>query len=618
MSTRSFIRHLEPYGYVDQERYDSFVCNFDVDLSELYEADKDINDRIDKLICRQSKINRAFAKKIAVNACNISALTNALEDVTCRLSEDEEILSSHTEDINNIYEGIDALKYSATTLFNQDDFIIGAVDSILDELEQKADKDDIEFLSGAVDTLSGRIDQEIANREEADAAIRADIDAFKSDNANEHEEIKSSIEEEKDRAISAEGELSDRIGSLSDEIAEIDGKYTQDIQDLRDADDSINSRIDGVVSDMNYISGVVDTKVSSDELSPILDKIDYVSGAVGNKLDKSEFNAYKVSARSEFDRVDVNMRDLYNTKADKSGLTAVSAAVATVSDGLAQEVQNRINGDANLQNEIDSMGDSIDDLRMDMSSISDAVNSIDDRLNQEIQDRIDGDNALIGRPNDASGMNTINAAKNYAKELVSGVSGACKQYSDEKDAIVKNELIEYVDEQVSSMATKGYVDSAVAEVADEIDGKVENEALIRENADEALNQRINNYASEIFSGMSDLSNDLSHFASVLKAVTEWDGENPDDYTDEGNGILDVLHREFHNFEETIGDDVSALTSGKVDTTVFEEVVGSGFTDTNITDVIVSNERVISEALNDLNNRVKALEMKVNNLLGVMH
>jgi len=50
----------------------------------------------------------------------------------------------------------------------------------------------------------------------------------------------------------------------------------------------------------------------------------------------------------------------------------------------------------------------------------------------------------------------------------------------------------------------------------------------------------------------DAKESIAHNATIIHAITEWEGSNPDDYDDSGNGILDVLHREFHEFEQTHG------------------------------------------------------------------
>jgi hypothetical protein len=50
----------------------------------------------------------------------------------------------------------------------------------------------------------------------------------------------------------------------------------------------------------------------------------------------------------------------------------------------------------------------------------------------------------------------------------------------------------------------------------------------------------------------DAKESIAHNSTLLHAITEWDGSNPDDYDDSGNGILDVLHREFHEYVEKDG------------------------------------------------------------------
>ena len=49
-----------------------------------------------------------------------------------------------------------------------------------------------------------------------------------------------------------------------------------------------------------------------------------------------------------------------------------------------------------------------------------------------------------------------------------------------------------------------------------------------------------------------ISNSLAHTSNIVKALTDWDGDDRKDYTDEGNGIVDVMHREIHDMKKMIG------------------------------------------------------------------
>ena len=42
---------------------------------------------------------------------------------------------------------------------------------------------------------------------------------------------------------------------------------------------------------------------------------------------------------------------------------------------------------------------------------------------------------------------------------------------------------------------------------------------------------------------------IDHLADRVNAITAWDGIDPDEYDNSGNGVLDVLHREFHEYVE---------------------------------------------------------------------
>ena len=52
--------------------------------------------------------------------------------------------------------------------------------------------------------------------------------------------------------------------------------------------------------------------------------------------------------------------------------------------------------------------------------------------------------------------------------------------------------------------------------------------------------------------VTDINEKIAKNTTKLHAITEWDGTDPAEYEDGGNGILDVLHREFHEYEKTHG------------------------------------------------------------------
>lgn len=574
MSTRNFIRHLEPYGYIDQKKYDKFGCGTGVDLSDLKEDSKDVNDRIDDLCERQSRINNEFNRRISANTANISALTDALEDVTCRVKDTEETLSAHTDQINAISGDVESLKESATTLFEQDEFISGVVDNLLEEIEKKADKGDsylkdetysqeeidniVTGINSEMDSLEEDIkhwveDKGYATKEYVDATFETKEEA-----AVQHNVLDEKINGEIERSVAKDTELENSISSLSDKLDEVKEKHDEDVQELKNKDTELEGKIGELESGLIDLAAFVDTKASQEDLDETNENVARISGDVASKVEQSEFDAYKQEVSSEFSTVNSNIADLYTNKADKSDLNVVSAAVNDVADDLAQEIQDRKDADERISDKVDELTVRVESVELSQAAQDRAIQGLRDDLNQEIADREDADNALIGTPDDASDMDTINAAKNYAKGLVTTTSGANKAYTDEKITSLKNEIEDEIERQSSEYATKEYVQGVANDINNSVDQKVGDEAATREANDLEIMSRVNRYTEEITQDLQNTKNALHHTASVLKAVTEWEGETPEGYEDDGNGILDVLHREFHNFKNSMTDTVSGI------------------------------------------------------------
>lgn len=191
-------------------------------------------------------------------------------------------------------------------------------------------------------------------------------------------------------------------------------------------------------------------------------------------------------------------------------------------------------------------------------------------------------------------------------------------------------------------------------------------------SESAFNQARQEIENEISSGASDISS-LSEALSALSQTVEYLEDNKVDvdtfedvvgsgFTDET--ITDVItdnekvvaialtdlntrlngHTSNANIHVTAADkarwdagmETSAFTAHTADTTIHVtaaekstwndkvstsdllEVIGTGFTQTNVTDVIVSNELVVAAALTDLDERIRELEERVRELEEMLH
>ena len=111
---------------------------------------------------------------------------------------------------------------------------------------------------------------------------------------------------------------------------------------------------------------------------------------------------------------------------------------------------------------------------------------------------------------------------------------------------------DYVDEtkadlerQITAKADKAYVNAVKAEIEASIDDKVEEEKLRAEAVEAGIANELRQETLRAVNKENIISNNLAHTSNIVKALTDWDGDDRADYTDIGNGIVDVMHRELH-------------------------------------------------------------------------
>ena len=109
-----------------------------------------------------------------------------------------------------------------------------------------------------------------------------------------------------------------------------------------------------------------------------------------------------------------------------------------------------------------------------------------------------------------------------------------------------------IDQKLTHYATEEFVISACndteTEVRNEFTTAINSETQRAEQAEANMEVEIQRLLAQVLSNTDHISNNSSR----LNAITRWQGTNPEEYDDSGNGILDVLHREFHEYEKTHG------------------------------------------------------------------
>jgi hypothetical protein len=113
-------------------------------------------------------------------------------------------------------------------------------------------------------------------------------------------------------------------------------------------------------------------------------------------------------------------------------------------------------------------------------------------------------------------------------------------------------LEDHFDQELSRKANTDYVEELVAEVGQGIQDQIDNAVTGERQRAQGVENDLQSQIARVSSNVSEVRSGVTNLADRINAITTWDGVDPAEYTNEGNGVLDVLHREFHEFEKTHG------------------------------------------------------------------
>ena len=570
MAKKQFIRHLEFYGFPDQNKYAGFG---DIDLSDIREKNKEQDEEIqdlegekaekkdldelsgtvENLIAAQSEVNEAFAEAISGMSGDIdelaeevSALTDTVNDVIDNL---EDLSASTNLNIAELRQGFNAYTRYADMEFAHrnnvytkqeidDMFASGGTSgyATVEWVEEQGflteeSGDTLYVRTEDLESISGDIESAITDLTEAIVAVDEKVDR-NYDEFSAYTAYAPTIFARK----SLEGEVADLKVDVLQNKVDIQ-KLSADTQALRD--------------DVDEISGKVDTNIAD---------IAQLKEDVLKRVTRDEFN-------DTVNRIDDDIEELDESKADKSDLIIISGKVNTLDTKLDNEINERVAADIVQNTSIANLNVRVISAETLVRSFDDRINDLVDDLAEEVSARTKADLDLIGKPTDTQYDKTIYGAERYADYIVSGLVESANSYTDSeirKLDIKIDEISATVDTKWSEFATKEYVQSAIT---DAISGNtflelLEEERTERRLGDEALSGRCDEL-EDMYSG---LSKDVSHAINQLGALTDWDGENPDDYEPwsevhpDANGIIDRMHRDIHDLKPEGIDELKAQVS----------------------------------------------------------
>ena len=583
MAKKRYIRHLEYYGFPDQNGYSSEING--VDLSDIREKNKEQDEEIQDLegekadkkdllslsgtvenfITRQSEINQEFADAI-------SGMSGDIEELKKIDTEFAEQLSAITSGVD---EAMDAIEILDERVDNVEDNLSGLSETVNEIIEDYAKKDDV-YSKEEIDDMissgfSGYATQEWVEEqgyltEESGDTRYAKIEDLQ-DLANQVESAATNIDEINDKIDTLNNDLSAFSDDVSDALSDINDA----VSGINNSINDINDKVDGITSDIGELAEIVSGNTNAigelnglvaenaEAINNLDDRVDELEEAVSAlTADVEKLDTKKADKSTVYDlREEMlhGLSELENKKANKTDLEAVSGDVDALDAKIDAEIARSTSADTAMQNKIDELDADVQEAVETVESYGDRINEVERGLAQEIIDRKNGDIALIGTSSDDTDDDTIWAAKNLAEQYKGEAIASAKTYTDDKISTVNGEiqnLEDRIDQKLTHYATEAFVISACndteTEVRNEFTTAINSETQRAEQAETNMEVEIQTLLAQVLSNTDHISNNSSR----LNAITRWQGTNPEEYDDSGNGILDVLHREFHEFEQTHG------------------------------------------------------------------
>lgn len=585
------IRHLEYYGYADQNVYIGLP---NADLEDIRETnkeqDKEINEisgatkekadielvnqlsgKVDSFIDAQGAINENLINGINLNASKIEALQQRDVEITDKLNE-------LVDDFNPIYDRLDQIdtkmdeldtkvdeyadfKDEATSKFEEIDTELGKKLDKTEAEETYAKKSDV-YTKREVDRLIEEGTDNAASKEwvlnrgyiseiDADAkyATKASVTAL-SDRVNDVQTNLYNQYNSLNNDYSAFKNNTDaRLNTLNGRLGTLEAKHDREINALNGRVEDLQTQINTNKDDIRRIVEVdLPNKVNQADFNDLENDVNQLRNGLNNKVDKADYNIDKNNITNAINNLD-------EKKADKTALSGVSGAVDSLSSALEEETANRIAADNALRDDIEAVNDRIDGIENDNVERDAKIVELESGLAEEIQNRINGDLDIIGKPTDRDVALTIYGTRKYADKVASNAVEESNVYTDNKDSelrvFINDEVVEPLEIDISGKADKTYVDAVRNEISNEIDSKVGIETQRAVNKENSLESNLASETTRAIGQERILISATTHLGNIIAAMTDWDGDDRADYTDEGNGIIDVMHREVHDMKESI-------------------------------------------------------------------
>lgn len=584
------IRHLEYYGFTDQNVYIGLP---NLDLSDIRETnreqDKDIDrissekadvtlvnelsGKVDSFIETQSEINKKVIHSVKAGFDAINELKERDKEITDKINEIGDKFDPIYDKLGEVTNTVSSLEDALNEhISNGDSFSKEASEQLaeLDELVKgKLDKAEAdETFAKKDDTYTKtEIDRFLENHENACATKEWVLGKkyLSLDDADGRYASKHKLNALEDRVGDIQTNLYNKYNQLNSEFTEfradadfriktiygrvdtLEDKFERGVGDLVNKDKDLQDQINKNKEDITRINEVsLPSKVDYSTFNNLKADVENLTKGMDGKVDKDVYDRDRTMFGNSLDKLD-------NKKADKTALNETNSKVDSVLDKLMSEIEDRVNGDKELKDAINRTNDKVDEAIGENGTTNIRISNLESDLKKERDERIASDRKIVGSENDKVDTLSIYGLKKYT-DLVAGNSyknataytetafDSLRGYINDEDNKLRAEI--------SAKADKKYIAAVKDELENTIDSKVGDEKTRAENVEASLASAIRKEMSDRLDGDRKNSSAVTHTSNIVKAITDWDGDDRVNYTDEGNGILDVLHREFHEFEKS--------------------------------------------------------------------
>jgi len=593
---KQIIRHLEFYGFPDQNNFMSEPCiDSCIDRKQDWEIHKIAHDLYefrhfqhgfnDKTI----EINNEQNKKIneLVDGTNSleSAVTKNSQDIITINGTIDEILdaianlpiSSITEDVEMAIASIEAVSgdlatnyYTKTEIDTKFNATETAITNFKDEFDVytaetdtaialKANTDDVytknevdDLIGGSVDDMATKTwvkDQEYLTEASGDTLYvrKLEYTAYTASTGVRLANFDFDINALKHNLGDLSADTAANFNTLNNTVLRIDGELQNhisgnitDIASIRSGINTLDSRL---TNDESVIATKADRATTDAQYNDLNSKLN-------GKTDSSAFTNYQVEVNATLTVHQNDLTRLDNVKADKTAVT----------NSFNDEIAAREAADNFLSGKVDTNISKIAVLESKDVDHEDRMDDIEADLAQEVTNRQNGDTALIGVYGDASTASTIYGAKKYADEREAAANG----YTNTVASNTYGQAQTYTDGQISNVRAEI---SAYAKTSDVInyDNQVRTDmqTLITQTAT-SVNQlvtaeadRANSVEASLRNDINSLSDSFDSVDNLVHKITDWDGTGT--YTGSGNGAMDIMHQELHNLITQFNGLIATLT-----------------------------------------------------------